>query len=170
MTTFGRNIPKGTRTVTRSVGGRVDVRFTGPDLTNYAIELRSMAHRSQNLQAPFDAWGQYLVETLIPRQFSAQGTPKKWAKLKEPYASWKRKHFGNLPILVLTGKMRAGFTWEAGPRSLKVSNAARYWQYHQDGTQNMVARPVLQISKDDRAQLTRIVFGYLIGQTQGAGL
>lgn len=35
---------------------------------------------------------------------------RKWQKLKEPYKSWKDENFGVLPILQLTGKLKAAMT------------------------------------------------------------
>jgi phage gpG-like protein len=170
MPRFGLSIPRGRRTVTRSVGGLVGVRFTGIDLDDYALALRGIARRGQNMQPAFEEWGRYLVEEHVPEQFARQGTPKRWARLSPTYAAWKRRKYGNLPILVRTGGMRAGFQWKAHPRSMQIVNLKKYWQYHQFGTRHMPARPVLQVRKQDQDRLAQISLAYLIAETSGAGL
>lgn len=153
----------------------LSLRFATPDLDQFILDLEQMGARGQNMQPALDEVGGYVLGQLIPEQFKKQGTPKRWAPLSPRYAAWKRRRYGNLPILVLTGRMRKGFKIKTGPRSLSIVNTVKrrggkpYWVYHQYGTRHMPRRPVLQLRMKDRQELRRIVLQYSL-QRQGGVL
>lgn len=157
---FGRS--QGRLTVVKVVGGEMHVRFGDIHTDDLVEYLDDLGLRMQDLQPVFDRYGEYLVREHIPGQFRRQGYPKRWAPLSTKYERWKERHYPGRPILVLTGRMRAGFRWEARPRSLRVINRVRAgqggrgqprWFYHQHGTDVMPARPMLQITDEDRDTL-----------------
>ena len=165
---FGRS--QGRLTVIKVVGGEMHVRFGQPNVDDFATRLEELGLRMQDLQPVLDKFGRYLVREHIPGQFAAQGHPKRWASLSPAYARWKARHFPGRPILVRTGAMKGGFRYEARKRSLRVINRVKAgqkgrgkprWFYHQHGTGNMPARPVLQISDADRQKLSELANEYL---------
>lgn len=155
MTPFGTSIKRGTRTTLKLVGADVAIR-TSYDSADIAASLEALSISAKHLQPVLDDYGAYIVDKHIQNQFKRQGTPKRWAALSRDYAAWKLANYGRKPILVLTGRMKAGFKWQATARTLVIKNSRKYWQYHQDGTDKMPARPVMQIGKRDRDQLIRI--------------
>ena len=169
-------MPSGSRTVVKLVGCEVVITASkGSDAV--AKRLDDVADNAENFQPVMQDYGDYLISQHIPNQFAKQGAPKRWARLSDKYAAWKRANYGNLPKLVLTGRMRGGFKYETGPRSLRVINRVTAgqgrnktprWVWHQDGTENMPARPMLQIGKKDHDMLRkfarlRIISGEGIG-------
>jgi phage gpG-like protein len=168
---------QGRKTTVKLVGAELQI-ASGVDKVDVLEYLNALHVRAQDLQRPLQRFGAYLVDVHIPRQFAAQGTPKRWAALSPKYAAWKRRHYGALPKLVLTGAMQAGFRWKVTPRSLQVINQVKVgqrggvprWTYHQLGTETMPARPLLQITKKDRDQLRQIVNEWLTFETGGGVL
>lgn len=155
-------------TVVKALGGEVMLSFGS---TEEIIRFFERAEgRLSDLRIPFDRYGRYLVEKHIPAQFKAQGTPKRWAALSEKYRRWKERRFPGRPILVLSGRMKAGFRWKAKKRSLQIinrvaagqkGNKTPRFEWHQGGTPRMPARPMLQITDRDLAVLGREVLEYL---------
>lgn len=166
----------GEETIVKVLGANISIRRSGDDVLDY---LEGIGLRAKDMQTPLDRFGRYLVEQHIPRQFAQQGTPKRWAALNKQYAAWKRRRYGNLPKLVLSGAMRKGFKWEVTARTLKVINRVKSgqkgrgvprWQYHQRGTDNMPARPMLQITEKDRDMLRELAQDWILFETGGGVL
>jgi phage gpG-like protein len=155
-------IGRGKVTVAEFVGGQMALR---PQLDTDAVVLhyRAIGGLINDLQPVLTLYAYYLVNTHIPKQFETQGAwgGKKWAKLKPKYAAWKLKNYGRLPILVLTGKMRDSFKYTVGKRSMRIVNRRKYWGYHQYGTRNMPARPLIVITAKDRKVLQGATQSYL---------
>jgi phage gpG-like protein len=159
---------RGKKTVVKLTGVEVQMQWASTDeMRDY---LQSLSLRAKDLQVPLARFGQYLVEKHIPQQFEKQGTPKRWAPLSPKYAAWKKRHYGNLPKLVLTGQMRESFTYVVTPRTLRVENRRKYWAYHQTGTRTMPARPPLQMTTKDREQLRELVRAWIMFETGGGVL
>lgn len=164
---FGRS--KGRRTVVNVLGGTVGLAFD--DEADILRFFEDAEGRLSDLSEPLDEYGRYLVEEHIPRQFKRQGTPKRWASLSKKYREWKEKHYPGRPILVLSGRMKAGFRWKARKRSLQIinrvtagqKNKTPRWQWHQSGTGKMPARPMLQVTDKDLAVLSGLILGSLGG-------
>lgn len=166
----------GKKTVVKSLGVDIQMQYwSAGEMLDY---LEGVGLRAKDMQTPFDRYGKYLVEEHIPHQFEQQGTPKRWAPLSKKYAEWKRRHYGNLPKLVLTGRMREGFSWEVTARSLKVVNRVKAgqrggvprWTYHQLGTSKMPARPMLYLTKKDRDKLRDLAREWITFETGGGVL
>lgn len=66
------------------------------------------------------------------------GRRKRWAKRKEPDTD---------PILRDTGRMRKSFQFRSSAKGFEIKNTAPYAHYHQEGTDDMVARPIIYHSK-----------------------
>jgi phage gpG-like protein len=165
---FGRS--QGRLTTVRVLGGTVQQSFGAPaDIIRFFDDQES---KLQDLTEPLDRYGRYLVEEHIPNQFDVQGTPKKWAALSPKYRAWKARRFPGRPLLVRTGRMKAGFRWKAFKRSLRIINRVRAgqrsstprWFFHQFGGGPLPARPMLQVTDKDLAVLTGFVFEHLEGE------
>lgn len=168
---------RGTKTVVKVVGGEVSMMTTG----GMAVfdRLDWLRVRLRDMRVLLAKFGEYLVNEHIPGQFKAQGTPRRWAPLSARYAEWKRRNYGNLPILILMGRMSKGFTYEAHARSLVIvnrvaagqrGNKTPRWIWHQFGTDRVPARQMLQIGKRDHQRLQRIARDYLaFEQAEGVG-
>lgn len=168
LTRFGRS--QGRLTVVKVAGGELVVRFGSIDKDDLAAYLQDIDLRMQDIRPVLDRYGEYIVNEHIPRQFAAQGTPRRWASLSPAYARQKARRYPGRPILVRTGRMRRGFRWEARPRSLRIINRVRAgqrgrglprWFYHQSGTEKMPARPMLQMTDKDRDKLSEFTEDHL---------
>ena len=161
---------QGRTTVVKMFGFNLEIN-TSAGVAGLEQRIAEIRGNIDNLQPALARWGDYIVNEHIPAQFDAQGTPKRWASLKEPYATRKREIWGNKPILVRTGRMRDGFRHETGRKSMRVvnrvtagqSNRIPRWIFHQDGTPRMVARPMIQLTDDDRDELSLLVLTYVTG-------
>ena len=168
------NLDLGLLTVASVKGGDISLSMSRKG-SQWLEGLDVFGTRARNLKRPLDEWGRYIVEKIVPLQFERQGTPRRWARLSPDYAAWKRKHYGSLPILVLSGKMRAGFSWTATARTLKVENKVKrrggrpYWIYHQFGTSRMPQRAILQMRAEDREQLRRIILNWVLNRETAIG-
>ena len=163
---FGRS--QGRLTVAKVLGGTVSLSFD--DTIDTIRFYEDTERRLKDLSEPLDEYGRYLVEKHIPRQFAKRGTPKRWATLSAKYAAWKAKYFPGRPLLVLSGRMKAGFRWKGKKRSMQIinrvaagqrGNKTPRWQWHQHGTSQMPARPMLQVTDKDLAELTRLIFAHV---------
>jgi len=166
---FGR--AQGRRTVVKVLGGTASLSFG--DTADVIRFYEDAERRLNDLSEPLDQYGRYTVEEHIPRQFAARGTPKRWASLSAKYAAWKAKYYPGRPLLVLSGRMKAGFRWKARKRSLQIINRVTAgqkgnntprWRWHQDGTPRMPARPMLQVTDKDLAELSRLIFAHVRGE------
>lgn len=93
----------------------------------------------------------------IRKNFESGGRPK-WAKLSEPYASYRLPG----PILVQTGALREAATsfgnWTVTNDSAIMTGVdnATYAGYHQTGTRRMPARPFAVYQPEDVEQIVQI--------------
>lgn len=166
MTVFGRSA--GRLTTVKVIGGTIGIRFG--DTTDTIRFFEDKESKLSDLTEPLTRYGDYLVSEHIVRQFQRRGFPAGWAPLSPAYAEWKREHFPGRRLLELSGKMRRGFRFKAGPRSLRIinritagqkGNKTPRWFWHQFGTPKMPARPMLQVTDKDLAKLTEFVFDFL---------
>lgn len=123
----------------------------------------------ENMTPVYQNFGRYLVGFHIPQQYSAGGTPLKWAQLSEKYARYKRRVRPAAPLLVFSGAMRAGFGYEVrAPGDLWITNTQDYARYHQTGTAKMPARKWLQMGEADYTHLRKLAREH-ITRKYGAG-
>lgn len=129
----------------------IQVQITGDSraisqLDTYKSLLRSFAPEYQ-------AVGQWWVGFLKGEVFSSAGATynRAWARLSTPYAFIKEKLWGNTGILIASGALRAGWNMYTTADYLIVKNEAQsrrgdyYGAFHQEGTGNMPARPLLLV-------------------------
>jgi phage gpG-like protein len=159
---------KGKKTIVKMTGCEITIQESGTAET--IAYMQSLQLRAKEMQVPLARFGAYMVDTSIPLQFKAQGTPQRWKPLSKKYAAWKRAHYGNLPKLVITGAMRDAFTWQTTPRTLRIENNVSYWTYHQTGTRKMPARPPLNVRVQDREKLNELAQLWLMQETGGGVL
>lgn len=170
---------QGRKTTVKLLGADVTIR-NGIETDDFVAYLEDLGLRVNDFQPVMERFGEYLVEEHIPRQFKRRGTPKRWAPLSQAYADRKRRQYGNLPLLVLSGRMKAGFKYEATKRTLRVINRVAAgqgrnktprWTWHQDGTDTMPARPMLQINPYDYTRLRQFAQSYVTRASvvQGGG-
>lgn len=75
----------------------------------YVRGFEAMASEVADLREPFEEIGEQL-RLSVSEQFrteGAHGAGGKWQALNPAYERWKRAEYGDQPILVATGKMRA---------------------------------------------------------------
>jgi phage gpG-like protein len=94
------------------------------------------------------------VELLVDERFEERAEPNRsaWEPRKPPTGTW--------PILEKTGRMRKSYRVTATTTGVKVENSTKYAGYHETGTANMVARPVLpdgNLPADWRARIDAAV-------------
>ena len=162
---------QGRATTVKLVGADIVLRAGAKDNVDDVLDyLNALGLRFQDFQPVMERFGEYLVEEHIPRQFKQRGTPKRWAPLNDAYAKRKRALYGNRPLLVATGRMKAGFKYETTPRTLKVINRVTAgqgrnktprWTWHQNGTETMPARSMIQIGQTDYRRLRQLAQAYL---------
>lgn len=79
-----------------------------------------------------------------------------WAPLSAAYDYWKTTTKGkNAPLirgqlLVYSGAMSHGFTYEADKDTVSVGNSEDYWVYHQSGTKKMPARKLIGFNETEK--------------------
>lgn len=105
---------------------------------------------------------------------------QKWQKLSKAYELWKRKKYGNQPILVLTGALRKAATkrnafgsiFDLSPKSLLMGvdidvNGWNLAALHQFGTKKMPKREVIRISNVQKKRWVDFIRNYIHKLTKG---
>lgn len=135
----------------------IEIRVTGlENLQDAEGELREWGER------PFDGGAALRIKknwnTRIAEAYASKGKSigMDWPPLSPAYAAWKRRHFPNKSLLVLTGKMKNSLTVNksrnvifnrAGGRQLILGTRIKYAKFHQYGTKKMPARPFIKIDQ-----------------------
>lgn len=140
----------------------------------YGIGTKDGEEAVQSLAAAFERagdevarFGRYVFPRLLPileaevlGQFQAEGrgpVSGGWAPLSLAYAEAKRLVYGEQPILVATGKLRAALTSASSPFAVREytdtamafgTDGVPYASFHQMGTAKMPARPEFDLTAD----------------------
>ena len=126
--------------------------FDGAGAAPVTIMLERWQHNLGDTTEAFEAMAQYQVKTVNKRQFDEQGTVEtggRWAPLSPRYARFKARVRPGRPLLVFDGDLRREMTvpekgiydvWRTG---MTVGTDLPHAQYHQNGTPNMPARPIM---------------------------
>lgn len=132
-------------------------------------ELRGIRDRARDLTPVWPGVGDEVADA-AGRQFASSGsefgTP--WAPLDPAYAARKK---GGGGILVLIGALRASLTGrpmaveEYGPRSAVFGTDSQVARWHQGGTENMPARPVLRRTERLATAMNRRIARYIVSGT-----
>lgn len=151
------------------MGGQVEFRVSSRQPpADYVKDLRGMAERSKDMRPAFKAIALYLMGSYA-RNFKAEGRPKWPALAASTIADRRRKGFGSGPILVRTGALRDSLTKPGAPgqhlkitpKTIQFGSNVKYYIFHQYGTQNMPARPMALLQRQDKAQVSRIINTYV---------
>lgn len=137
----------------------------------YARGFQAYAHEVADLSEPLERIGDDLQKH-VGQQFGTEGghSGEPWAQLSPKYAAWKEEHFPGMPILVATGDMRAA---ALSPEAIFVTGDSLTYSveapagWHQDGTENMPARPLVRLPSRVRRGWDRIVVEWLNEQRRG---
>lgn len=132
----------------RDAGGRF-VSLAGLDAAKRKVALLGV--RTRDLRPAWPAVGNYMAR-LAREQFATRGARllgRPWQPLQPDYRRWKIRNGFRPDILILTGELRDSYT----SRPMSVENHHRQRaefgsddpkaSWHQHGTRNMPARPVL---------------------------
>jgi phage gpG-like protein len=103
------------------------------------------------------------------RQFSSQGGYGSggWKPLKTSTALQKQRLGYPAQILVRSGELRDVMTGlrsgydEVQPLEMKIMTLS-FGKYHQKGTSRMEARPLVQLTEDDKTRWSKIIHLYLV--------
>jgi len=133
----GTNLP-----IVRGFGADIQIRTLSNEFEGI---LKLRAERLKSLRQPLAKFGEYIVDEHIPLQYSLMGSPEPWPNLSPRYAIQKRRRWGQKPMLVASGRMYRGFSFNASRKNLVIRNTQDYAKYHQYGTRRMPARKWLQL-------------------------
>lgn len=86
---------------------------------------------------------------------------KPWKALSPAYSKWKRRNYGSLPMLRVTGKMLEQATIENKGNRFNVVTSP-VGMYHQFGTTKMPARPWMGVSNASLDILSRIAIKHIL--------
>lgn len=109
------------------------------------------------------------------RQFDSEGSSglgKRWKPLSKGYAKWKRQHYGDKPILELTGAMRhAAINPQVrmDKTSLEMTIGDRKAIWHQRGHTSptpLPRRPVVMLTEADKRRWFKLMQSYVIDVTR----
>lgn len=113
--------------------------------------------------------GDVLLEE-FDQNFDEQGgrLNEAWSELAESTKIQKAlMGYGSQPILVRTGKLRAGFRKEATKYKVRVHNPVSYFKYHQLGTDKMPKRRMIlfpeRLKQEVMAVFTKFIHESLNG-------
>jgi phage gpG-like protein len=100
-----------------------------------------------------------------------------WEPLNPRYAAWKRRHYGEQPILQLTGALYRSLTdeqdpahvYRTGPAFMETGSSLRYARAHQWGYPpgHLPARPIIrEFTKAEGARVADAVLAHLLRGAQ----
>ncbi len=123
-----------------------------------------------------------IVLDFFKARFRSEGAyaGARWVPLSPAYAAWKRRHYGDKPILQLTGRLLASSTEEdhaehvyrVGPSFMEAGTswAPSPW-VHQRGVpkHNLPARPILVApSRAEGERIVDAILAFLLRRARGA--
>ena len=130
--------------------------------------LNALLKAGDDLEGPFSAIGEYLVE-IHTQRFVDQVDPdgQRWAPLSEKYAQRKKRH-ADL-ILVLNEYLADSFRHSASRNDLVVGTDRVYAATHHfgDPKRGIPARPFIGINDDDQAEIIAIINDHLESSFEG---
>jgi phage gpG-like protein len=140
------------------VSGAVNVQFEVLGDEQVWASFVGIEERAGDMREPLEASG-HTLEDLAARQFESQGAYASggWAPLSPKYAAAKLAFWGPRPILVASGKLRRILT-EHGIREV-TRDTLIYGTFddvagwHQHGTENMPARPIIVVGPVEREEI-----------------
>lgn len=110
------------------------------------------------------------VRQMYREQFDTEGARggQKWRPLSPKYASWKAANFPGKTILRRFDRLYDSLVGKTGDsieiataQQIRIGSKLVYGKYHQDGTDNMPARPMLAPTRGDRTRWGQLAERYL---------
>lgn len=107
-----------------------------------------------------------VIEERIDANLSGKAKPP-FKPLSPSYRKWKLKHYGKLPILVLTGRSKReckvmttneGGSGDRSVLKLKIKVPSYFW-YHHTGTKVLPKRDWLSLQEKDKKNIKKILEG-----------
>lgn len=106
--------------------------------------------------------------TILKEIFAGEGTGSKsghWAPLSQPYAAYKLRRWGEVPILQASGRMYESLTkrgdkdavYEETASELTMGTQIPYSRYHQTGTRKMPARKPVDLTEEHTRRLGSVI-------------
>lgn len=133
-------------------------------------KLLGMSARARDYHIPLRASGERVKEFSRSNFFTEGGGVGGWAPLQPEYAAWKAVHYGPLPILVRTGALAEsivgarGVPVEVDSHKMDVRlPGIEYAKFHQYGTRQMAARPIVITPPGFARMASKDVADYLMG-------
>ena len=102
-----------------------------------------------------------ILESSTRERFSTKKAPNgtTWKSLLPDTLKSK----GNNNILVFKGDLMRSITFHASSESVVVGTDRHYGKYHQLGGINLVARPFLGLSEDDKSTISDLIQDFIDG-------
>lgn len=124
------------------------------------IALSGLANDIRDWRPLWRDLNEYLSDR-IEEQFNTEGGfSGGWAPLNPEYAAWKARRYPGAPILVATGKLKRsyrkggrGHVFQSTRDKMRWGSSVPYGVFHQQGTQNMPARPILTFDAGDESAI-----------------
>lgn len=157
----------------------------------YSRGFDMLERESRDMTVPLSAIGGRLIED-VGAQFGTEGSwsGNPWQELSGPYAEWKDQHVPGLPKLVgikrtgdvgqrpqsyaASGKMRAELldpgAVHVSPRRMAYTPTSDIAGFHELGTENMPARPPVELPPGELRIWDREIVRWLNGLLVQAGL
>ena len=139
--------------------------------------LEALRARLRDLRPAWQSVLLYLRKATA-RTFASQGSRigSAWAPLTQPYAARKERVYPGQPILRASDQMYGSLVGETDlsiaestPTELTYGTRDRKARWHQDGTDRMPQRQILDVVAEDRRQIARIVRAHLQNQATISG-
>lgn len=151
----------------------VGVTFRAEGLEDVTLMLDRFRQNMVSMYPAFELMAQDVRTQVFGRAFAQQGlNGSRWASLSPRYGAWKARVRPGAPILVFSGDLRDSMTtptggiYEPHDRGFTVGTDIRYAAYHQNGTPNMPARPMIgQMQRQDTRRLTKIMQRFIVEGT-----
>lgn len=112
------------------------------------------------------------------RQFETEGAYGSggWEPLAESTLVHKSQEGFPMAIMVRTGRLKESLVGKAGgtieelrPLSLRLGTSVPYAGYHQDGTDAMPQRRLIDLPEEQKTRWTKIMHRELVRQSKGVG-
>ena|SRR3989304_4638249 len=139
---------------------------------------RGLSRWGENIQNFTEVWVQIQDDffQIESEQFSSQGARSgmPWAPLSLNYNAWKQRYYPGQPILQLTGElaneMTGGLISEITEKSLRMYPTLPRAAYHQRGNPRLPARPVVQLTEDDKMRWMKLIHRFVYEKAREEGL
>jgi hypothetical protein len=147
---------------------RIQVRVKSEDTKDRLDGMRDRAHNMR----PVLHWAGGHLERALGENFTTMGAMSAramlkggWAPLTPKYGAWKMAHFPGEPTLIQTGGLFAAVTNmddDISDMRGTYSVNSRIGKFHQYGTKDMVARPIVFVPRDFDRELGKKATTYIM--------